>query len=255
LLTLLWNGLIRLNAQADDPVRAALLSVSGGGLFFDHVFIDRLNFYSTESPDLRYASFREAVLYYISFRNTNLENSSFNRAVLEGVDLTEARLENADFSEASLSEVVLVGADVRNASIRAISNISILVEDESTGQMTRLEDVAALGYLAWKGAQTDPIPAYHIYRYHSRFPIVDKILRKLGEQGNRQRHGITKKGVSKQDPVFAEKLVSLLEANGYAHSGRRDLIAATDDGRNMIGRYIANNDIPSPIVDLLQESM
>ncbi len=256
LLTLLWDGLLRLYSADEDPVKAALRSVAGSSIALDDVFLERLRFsYEDEhQADLASARFANAVLISISFRNANLSDAAFTNALLDGVDFSAAILRNVDFSGSSLSEINVAGADVEGASFVGVgAAISIFVE-ENAGQLVRLDGIDALGYLNFHGATTDKLPALAIWRNHTKFPILDKVCRKLAEQGARQRRGITQRGIATQDPEFAEDLVRHLEGIGAVEnrSGRRGLIAATDTGRTLLGQLVEKNELPAELEEFLR---
>lgn len=243
LLVLLWDGLLRAHADDGDGPEAVLRRIVGDAPAFNGVRLSRL---SLPSPgvelDLTDAIFSESELDGVGLRGARLRSADFSDAILDSVDFVDADLTGARFGGAILSECDLRGADVTAADFRRIeADSSILVWGGGRrSAVVRLEGQEALGYLKYAGALTDPINPYFVAIHDKRFPIVEKIILKLAEQGLRQRRGLVQRGAARQDVPFAEEVLAHFESRGLvkAAPGRGELVEATTDGRKVFGAFI-----------------
>jgi uncharacterized protein YjbI with pentapeptide repeats len=251
ILSMLWDGVLRLFDHAADPVRTCLQDLSGERIAVNEVILARMRMsYLDRRSDLSGASFSGSELTEIDFAGAGLRGAAFERTIVEGSRLTECDLREARFIGSLLIDVDISGAMVKDADFRGIDEESSIVVGTE-----RLVGEEARGYLRFVGARTDDVHPFLVYQFHPRFPIVDKVCRRLGTQAQCQRRGLEQRGAAQQDTQFARDFVALLERSGFAAStkGRPNLVHATPTGRNVLGRFLDNYEMPKEFVEFLQE--
>lgn len=254
---LLWDGVRRLHRQAEQPVRDALQAIAGEHLECSGVHLQRIALSSQEEPAaLSGIGLSDSVLVDIDLRGADLEVANFSRAMLENVSFRDASLDGGDFTAAYLGDVDFSGAIVSSADFRGVepANISIHVE-KSDGARATLTGTNALGFLNFHGAHTDHLPTLAVVQHHPSFVIVDKILRRLSEQGSRQRRGLVQRGAAHQNPQFAEDFVAELEAKGMLVSKRRDLVTLSEKGRDVVARLLERDDVATEVDGFLRRRL
>ena len=223
LLVLLWDGLERA-APPDESAAAAILGrLSKEGVALDHVSMARFTISSTDRPAaLPGVSFASSEFSSVSFEAGDYRGSDFSGVILESCSLADADLTDSNLTRAWLVDADLRGARLAGAKCEGLDpDVSILVEAQGAPEVVeRLTGAAAIGYLNFNEATTDPVDAYSVLRNHRRFPIVEKIVAKLGEQTLRQRRGLVQRGAARRDVAFAESFVSQLEKEGLVRVRR-----------------------------------
>jgi hypothetical protein len=156
-----------------------------------------------------------------------------------------------------LLEVDVSDADVRGSCFqKLVEPLVILVDDpKAPASKLRLEGNEAVGYLRFAGAQTDAVPPHFVYRHHSRFSIVEKICRKISEQGKRQELGLVQKGAAHLDPDFARAFLQHLVAKGLAEHFSHGLIGATSKGRSVLTRLLELKELAPELEEFCREHM
>src|SRR5262249_13831064 len=112
LLTLLWDGALKLFAEHEDPVRACLIALSGEKIALDgvNVNIRRVVLSSEAAPAC-------------------LDDANFSHSTLCDVDLSSTRCHNADFSDTALENVCFRNADLQGS----IFNGCLLIDVNFSG--------------------------------------------------------------------------------------------------------------------------
>ena len=258
LLTLLWDGLLSLSRDSDDPVRETLQLICGVSLALNGVILTRLALSRVDHPsNLSGASFSSTDLSIIDFPSANLRGADFSESTLENVNFAGADLSGSRFSASLLVDVSVVGTNLQGADFRHVNqdDISLLVEDDrATPRIGRLEGQNALGYLRYQGALTDALPVSVVLRHHPKYSIMEKIIEKLAEQNLRQRRGLEQRGEARQDVPFARRFVEFLESRNWVKSpkNRKDLLEVTEAGREVFRHFAQTRDIPSAIAVFLE---
>jgi hypothetical protein len=257
MLLLLWDGLLRLNEQAPQPVQAVLASVSPNARGLDSVGLSRLTLSTIQTPlALDEANFSGSELSDVTFAGAHLQGSDFTGCFLETVDLSDANLRGARFRDSVLVDVNLSRAALDGADFRGIhEDSSILVETSESGLIPEvLEARYALGFLNYAGAQTDPVDSYYTLRNHPRFPIVSKVCAKFSEHSPRQRLGVEQKGAAVRDIPFAKRFVAHLETCGFVEvlGGRSEVLYVTSSGREAVTLVASGSGLPKEIEDFLK---
>lgn len=260
-LDLLWTAGLRLNGSEDDPASAFIRQVAGG-LDLAGATLSRI---SVSSPDraahLRAVRLAESVLVDVDFTEAILTGADFHDAILESVKFSYADLSLCSFQGALLADVDLTGATVRGADFSGIDRCSSIIvrrDARSDGVVIdRLVGANAVnGYLRYLGSKTDPVDHFDVWVHHPRFPIVDKICRKLAEQGLRQVRGLVQRGAAQRDVEFARAFLDFLVAAGIAQrdGGHSDLVGATPSGREQLARLADHRILPEQIATFLEAS-
>ena len=258
--TLLWDAIIRLYSDKDDPTRACLSAICSGPIDLSKIEINRISFSTPMRPaNLQGAIFSGATMLTVGFENTNAEHADFSSSFLDGVLFSEASLDNANFSSAFIVDADFSGASVQGSDFSGIeqNDISIVVyREDAIGKKAHLEGVEALGYLKYNGAQTNKIPTYFELKHHPKFGIVEKIVEKLSENTIRQRRGLEQRGAARQDIQFSRDFRTHIE-NGQliiTRKNRKDLVEVTEKGRDIFGEFLEKSDIPEYIEKFLREN-
>jgi len=257
LLMLLWDGLKRLPYGESDSNQATLSAIAGTPSNLDRLRLQRLVLSAETDPaDLSDANLRQSELYDVDLSGAVLRGADFSDSVMENVRLVGTELAGAIFAGSLLVDVDCRDAQVDGGDFRGVGtgSISILVTtDGSTPR--RLDGVDALGFLAFHGARTDPVPARAELQFHADFGIVDKVTEKLSEQTLHQRRGIEQRGASARNVPFARRLVEAYFKAGYlaVPKARKDLLETTDAGRGVFKRYVESGELPPCAIELLRE--
>ena len=122
--------------------------------------------------------------------------------------------------------------------------------------MCRLTANSGLGYLRFRGARTDEIPAFYEMQHHPAFPVVDKIIEKLAQQTLRQRRGLEQRGAARQNVALARDFIDFLENRGLLQTprNRKDLVEVTDRGRKVFSKYASDKEFAEDLVSFFAES-
>lgn len=250
LLCLLWDAMIPLFAAAADPVRETFVAVAGSHLRCNGVRLQRLVWSAeTKQTDLSGAAFAGAALTEIVASYASLKGCDFSDSVLESIRFDGADLQTSTFARAVIVDVAFTGANVKGADFRGVSPEYVSIVAETPQGERRLEGLAALGYLRYSGAITDPVPNAYVYSQHPKFEIIQKIVGRLSEQTIRQRRGLEQRGPSQQDVPFSRALVAEFERAGWLRTQvhRKDLVEVTPEGREVFGAFGLAGRIPDEI--------
>ncbi|MBZ4372618.1 NACHT domain-containing protein [Corallococcus sp. AS-1-6] len=256
ILSLLWDGALRLFATSPEPVRECLTSLAGGNLRMDTISVSRLKLSSENRPStLNGIDFSASTLSDVDFSSCVAAGSNFSNAILENTNFSNASLLGARFNDSLLIDVdftgtILVGADFRGAD----KSSTILVDPVSTTPR-RLEGLASIGYLNFAGATTDEVPSYYVFQNHPGFPIIEKICRKLTE-GARQKRGLEQRGAARQNPKFASQFIKYLENTGLVEpsKGRTEQVVATERGRDVFTLLFERRELSNELANFLRDN-
>jgi hypothetical protein len=203
---------------------------------------------SSERPaNLSNATFAGAMLWDVDLSYSICESTDFSRACLDGVSFVDADLTSAVFQQCILFEIDVSRAELTDADFQNVdSDIRILVDG------LVMDGFAALGYLAFHGAKVDQIPSIWKWVHSPKFDILDKIARKLLEQGQRQILGLTQKGAAREDPEFARRLLEVFLKEKWVESvrGRKDRAMCTELGRQVLSGVIKREALPKALEDV-----
>jgi Pentapeptide repeats (9 copies) len=259
MLSLYWDGFWAVVPSPDRAVSGdeLLRQVTGTPITLSNTSITGVTVSSELQPAvLAQAEFSEMELIGVDFTYGDLTDAKFTGSLLQSVRFTRSNLSDASFIDAVLEEVDFTESTVTGAEFTNVlrSNPTIFVESADGGaDHVRLEGRDAIGYLRFQGAQTDDVPLLFVVKHHPKYPIVDKIVRKLAEQSLRQRRGLVQRGTAQRDTRFAGAFMKQLFASGYVREpkGRADLIEVTELGRDAFSRMIEGQDVPADIAEFL----
>lgn len=258
LLSLIFDAAVRINTSTKNPVRSALKIITGDPIALNEIDIYRIAFSAELKPiDLSNATFANSTIVGSSFIAGKLNGCNFTNCIIEGATFYQANLNNAVFDFSTIIDVDFSEANLNGASFKGISkdDISIIIADDKseTGRKRLLEE-EALGYIQFKGGNTDIKSRTIVLKNHPRYFIIDKILEKLTEQSLRQRRGLQQRGAAQQDVSFSRKFIKLLLLNGILHipKNRKDLVAVTEKGREVLTEIATKGELPEIICDFLQ---
>lgn len=260
LLLLLWDGLLTLYNGQRHPVRDVISMLNRGSPVLDFISLDNLSLSSIEQPvDLTGVKFDNSELTNVKLSGAKLVGSRFTECFLEGVDFSDSDLTDATFVNSVLVDVIFSRAILSRTDFHKIyPDSSILVETPETGLFPqRLEGKAALGFLNYSGAKTDPVDSYSVLQNHPNFPIVFKVCVKFNEHSPRQRLGIEQKGAAVRDVPFAKRFVNHLESCGLVQvqGGRRDVLYVTSAGRTVLSQLATGAALPVEVETFLRSEM
>jgi hypothetical protein len=184
-----------------------------------------------DNIDLSGAKFIESVIDSSSFKNSDLRGASFAKALIFECDMSDANFLDADFRD-----------------IESDSNFVVFINTKSVV----LSGDSAIGYLRYKGALTNYVDPYYVYRYHPNYPIIEKICIRVAEQRNSQLRGLTQRGEAQSDPPFARAFVDELVRNNFVKVDKNDLVSITSDGREVISRLLNHHKMSSEIESFIK---
>ena len=260
LLSLLWDGIVRLNAGKNDPRGGALTQIAGTPVILSGTHLSLLRFSSDVEPtNLSAAQCRGAFLDNVDFSGAILRNTDFSEAILEGVGFQSADLQGATFAGACLIDVDVSAADVRKADFSLVQagDIAILVDCSSQpSRRDRLSGPEAFGYLRYNNAITPEVEPAMVWRNHPNYAIVAKILERLAEQATHQRRGLEQRGAAQANTTFASNFVRhLLRKNLVGvQKNRKDLLEVTAIGRARFREFVEAGRIAPEIIEFLEKS-
>lgn len=259
-LSVLYQGIDRFLRPADDPAWHPLRAVAGPRPDLAGV---QLNFLvmsdETRPAQVQGVNFSHSDLSTVSLDYANLDGAKFDGAILDGVSFRSAVLDGASFKDALLADVSFSGTSLRGADFSEVDDsLSVLVGDLRTDSpRVRLSGEAALGYLNFNGALTKDIDPILVWSHHATFGIVSKIVAKFMETPQRQRRGLVQRGVASQNPQFAARFVSMLEAEGWIRTpgGRPEIVELTSTGRTALGPLASGSALHPRIEEFLVEEL
>lgn len=241
-------------AKSEDPSRETLLFLTHNQRDCSGLSIGRIQFSSQTKPaDLASFDFSNSMVSSSSFSCARLADSIFCNSIMDAVDFSYATLANCSFRDCLLNEVDLRGTELAGADFKGV-DLSSTVLVERDGVVTRLQGQELLGYIQFYGGRTDDVPQFFVFYNHPKFPIMEKICRKLAEQSIRQRLGLEQKGVAQQDPVFARQLLAFVEKTGWIKSvkARSGLVQVTPSGREAFMQLADAQQLPRELADFLK---
>lgn len=258
-LCLFWDAFFSRSTDGGDRTRALLSKFSGIGGGLQEVVLNRLDLSSEIRPaDLAGMSFRGANFSFVQFDFANLDGTDLSGTVLDSVSLANTTLTNANLANALLMDTNLVGANLAGAKCEGISpdSTSLIVESNEWPHSRRVDGQYAIGYLRYKGAQTDPIADYFVFAHHPRFDIVDKIVTNLAKQAHRQRRGLEQRGAANADVPFARAFVSHLMNKNLivVPKNRKDLVEPTEHGREVFQAFVDGSTLAQELIEFLQRN-
>ena len=259
LLTLLWDGLLRLYPKDMNRHDMCMKQLAGNPPQLTELVLASMTVSTEESPvSFEGADFSCSQLSTLTFSAANLADTKFSGAVLDGVTFENARLEGSTFDDALIIETDFSGADVRGTNFTGLDRdaISIVVELGNERPRTVLSGQDALGYLKFMGAMTDTIPINFVLQFHPAFWVVDKIVSKLATQSTRQRRGIEQRGAAHRDVNLAKEFVRHLEYSGLLTTAkaRKDLVDVTEQGRRVFSKYAADRELSEELLSFFEDS-
>ena len=254
LLTLLWDGLLRLYPRDNGRRQVCLNTIAGTPPQMSDVTLSNIGISEeTDAVSIPGADFSDCYFTNVSLFSANLMSTNFENSILEDVNFENADLKGASFASALIVDCKFVGANIENTDFSNVdeNNLSILVEIERNSGIRSLTGIDALGYLNANGAITKVLRPIYILQFHSAFWVVDKILGNLAKQTLRQRRGLEQRGAAHQDVKLATEFVKYLEQSKLIETpkGRKELVEVTDHGRAVFGKYDADREFS---VELLE---
>ena len=262
LFTLVWDALIQLYSENDDPVQMCLSAICSGPIDLSKIEVNRIFFSSPMKPtDVQRAVFSGSTMLSVGFENANVQETDFSSSFLDGVSFSEASLDNANFRSAFIVDADFSGACLQGADFTGIEprDISIVVDNDDafSSPKAHLEGLEALGYLKFNGALTGEVPTYFELKHHPKFAIVEKIIEKLSENTIRQRRGLEQRGAARQDIRFSREFMIHIENSNLIRTpkNRKDLVEVTEKGRDVFRSFLERHDIPEDIAKFLREKL
>jgi len=258
LLELLWDGTVRLYLGASNPREACLTSITGAPPSLSEIVLSEIHVSEERTPSSFDSSdFARSRLSNVSFCGASLKYANFANATLESVSFENCDLENARFVgsfivDCDFSGALFTGADFTGVDPGAFS--ILLNVDKPPGKKV-LDGTSALGFLQLAGAKTDHLRPIHRLQHHSSFPIVDKILEKLGQQAQRQRRGLEQRGAAHLNVSVARRFVDHLLRSGLITTpkGRKDLVEVTERGREVFKKYSEEKEFSEELLSFFED--
>jgi uncharacterized protein YjbI with pentapeptide repeats len=189
----------------------------------------------------------------VRFDGLNMQGSNLDAVLADAVSFRDCSISFGTFRSSFLFECDMSGTNVEGADFHDLDPDSTIFISDTDGKLTLLSGDAAIGYLRYNSARTDPVDDIHIYRHHPKFPILKKICEKVSEQRNSQLRGLTQRGEARVDPPFARDLMARFMSLGWVTIDKNDLVAATPSGRPILQKVASGEFLPSEIVDYLTE--
>lgn len=249
-LTLLWDALPRLGrglqplADLSDSRHESALPLSG--IRLSRVSFDALaGTAGAAKINGCKSEFVEVTFSGLDLSGSDFSGAAFDAALFNGCDLTDCRFARTWINECDLTNCRVVGADFSGLDNDSV----ILIEREQ--KVHRLTGDVARGYLAYRGATTDPVDPFHFWENYDRFPIVMKICEYVAGQRNCQLRGLTQRGEANMDPPFARDFVDHLRRRGLLDVDRNDLVSATAEGRRVLAAFVDHRKMPDEVLEFL----
>ena len=254
LLTLLWEGFIRLFPRTDTQRQLCMNRIIGTPPRMSEVLLTQIELSTEADPvSMQGGDYSKAFLTQVNFCGADLTDANFDLAILEGVVFESCNLAKARFSRTFIIEASFSGSNLSDADFSEIveDDITIVADADNNRGRKVLHGLDALGYLKSKGAATKELRPYYIFQHHSAFWVIDKILRNLAKQTTRQRRGLEQRGAAHRDVKLAIDFVNYLEQCGFLNipKGRKDLVKVTDQGRSVFSRYVGENFFAAELID------
>lgn len=254
-LTLLWDGLLKVCSGEKDAVRTALsLATSGEFRLNGTTLRDMRLAVGDGGSDLPGLDCHDCEISRVAFTNSNLSGADFRECQCEEVSFDGCDLSKSLFAGALLVDVSMREATLDSADFRGIDNDSRVVVQLPSGVTAPLSGQELVGFLRYRGALTDPVGSFLVLRWHPRFSVVEKICRKLAEQGKRQRRGLEQRGAARADTEYASAFVEHLLHQGLVEAERGgEIVRPTELGRKAFGAFVEQRDVAGPIAAFLAQ--
>ena len=257
LLTLLWDGFVRLFPKTEAQRQLCMNRITGIPPRMSEIMLTQIEISTEADPvSMPGADFSNAFLSDVGFCGADLTDANFDHAILEGAIFENCNLAKASFSHTLIVDSNFSGSNLENTNFVATKDgeISIIAEIDRYSSNRLLYGLEALGYLRSRGAQTKELRPYYILQHHPAFWVVDKILRNLAKQTTRQRRGLEQRGAAHHDVKLAIDCVNYLEQCGFLAipKGRKDLVKVTDRGRSVFSRYVGENYLAEELIQFFE---
>lgn len=230
MLSLIWESVGRV--EEGISLRRGIQRIVGEGLDFSGACLVGIAVGGGSELDLSGSNASESEFVEADLSNCNMSKMDLRGAVFDGCVLRGARMCDSKFGGSFILDCDLTGIVCDGADFRALDpdSAGFIVQD---GTPVAVHGESLLGYLRYRGAVTDYVDEYHVYKFQRDFDIAEKIFRYLLEGSWRQRRGIVQRGVAGRNSLYARELVDFLAAVNYiAEKGRGSaLIGATPSGR------------------------
>jgi len=253
-LALLWDSSKQITGRREDALSMLGRAGPSKALLLSDISIKDINFSLPEGGDLLPVNASSSSLTDIRFDRLSMQVSNFEGVVADAVSFRDCDLSGSSFHSAFLHECDVSGANVTAADFQNLDPDSSILVTGLSGQVARLSGQAALGYLQYSGAHTDPVDDIYIFKHHAKFAIVKKVCEKLSEQKNNQLRGLTQRGEARADPRFARELVTRFVNLGWVEIDRNELVSATSSGRPVLQKVSSEEYLASEIVQYLRSS-
>ncbi|WP_431883443.1 NACHT domain-containing protein [Micromonospora gifhornensis] len=255
MLSLIWSRLI--STSSSMPLRTALQDIVGERLdLADAVLVGISGPEDVTTYDLSRANAERAEFVEADLSSANMSGMSLQGAIFDGCIMKNATLRDADVSGSLILDCEISDADCIGANFEHLTEGSTAIVAVA-GQREELQGPSLLGYLRYRGAKTDPVDSYYVYRFHPRFEIAEKIFRYLLEGGWRQRRGMEQRGVAVRDVSYSRDLVDYLLNVGYitARGANSAIISATSSGRSAFALFVEKNQVDPILGKFFDERM
>lgn len=250
-LLLLWEGARR----RPDGLLGALLDLSGAQvgrhLQLSSITLKQVDLRKDLLGEQLTFNFSYSEISEVSFDGMSLIGSDFCNTILDSVSFRDCDLTKVNFRSCLLFECNFSNTSIEGANFKEIDRDSTVSVEIKDGILNVLGGDAAIGYLKYRGAITDHVESYYIYRNHPKYSIVEKVCERISEQKNNQLRGLTQRGEARADPPFAREFVGRLVSAGWIEIDRHDLVSATPTGRNILAQVVSHRRLPEEIAAFL----
>ena len=145
LLSLIWNGLVPLYLEYEDPKGSCLRAITGQPIDLNSVLLSGINISTISDPtDLVSSNFARSTLTNINFSGAALLDANFSESTIENVIFTGANLCDTNFLGALIIDTEFSNAELDGSNFTHIPPdlISILIDDtQNDSNRSRLEAV------------------------------------------------------------------------------------------------------------------
>ncbi len=189
-LVLLWDTCIHNTSIQGHALSMLGRSSPTRGLLLSDVSLKDIDFtdLGLRDPLLMFAS--NSSLTNIRFTGLCMSSSDFKNVIADTISFRDCDLSGSTFRSAFLYECDLSGANIRSVEFSGLDPDSSIFVTGLAGQIVKLEGQAAVGYLKFCGAYTDPVEDIYVFRNHAKFAILKKVCERLSEQRNSQLRGL-----------------------------------------------------------------
>ncbi|MEV4268406.1 NACHT domain-containing protein [Micromonospora aurantiaca (nom. illeg.)] len=249
MLSLTWDGVVATGRRAS--MRELLQAIVGEGLDASGITLSGVSFSADQvGADLTNLNGSHTEFVEVDFSNCGLAGANFADAGFDACVLRGASLKGARFSGAYMLDCDITDVDCNGADFRRFDpdSTAVMVRE---GESFFLSKEMLLGYLNYKGAQTDSVEPYFVYMHDENFDIASKIIRYLSDETWRQRRGLEQRGVAAKNVAYAKSLVQYLLSCEYIQEkgGRAALVGTTNKGRAALVNFVQNRQIDEVLLE------